>query len=180
MEGGQTQKRVKSYNCLYQYENNQLKLDYDLLNGIWVMKSNESNLNILFEDLNNNPKFSLNQQIEIIIKRFDHYFDGKYNFGLKFLVYYIYSFCFLELKRIPSMIKEDNQVNKYIHHRSNDSPHIRNISTPSTIPEVDEEQTNPSQSQQTFQDTKTSVSVTSNRIHPDHSYGSINSVRSAQ
>lgn len=84
-EDEQIQKHMKGYHCLYQYGNRQLTLDYDLMNGVWTMSSIESDskdkeyLNILFEDLNSTRKYSLKEQIQIIIKRLDHYFDGKYN-----------------------------------------------------------------------------------------------------
>ncbi|CAF3462974.1 unnamed protein product, partial [Rotaria sp. Silwood2] len=74
--------KIIGYDCIYQYENIHIKLEYDLLNRTWRIYNQQSNseqyqyLNILLEDLNYSQNISLDQQIQIIIKRFNNYFHG--------------------------------------------------------------------------------------------------------
>jgi hypothetical protein len=71
-----------AYHWIYQYEHYQIKLEYFLKNGIWKIIPDQFNLkeqdklNILLDDLHINRNLSLDQQIQIIIQRFDQHFHG--------------------------------------------------------------------------------------------------------
>lgn len=75
-------KQIIGYDWIYQYENYQIVLKYYLSNRIWNIISLESHqrekeiLNCLLDDLNYTNNLSLDQQIQIIIQRFDHHFYG--------------------------------------------------------------------------------------------------------
>ena len=75
-------KQIIGYQWIYQYENYKIELEYYLLNRIWNIISLESHqrekeiLSCLLDDLNYTNNLSLDQQIQIIIQRFDHHFYG--------------------------------------------------------------------------------------------------------
>lgn len=84
---------------------------------------------------------------------------------------------------ISSATKDENQL-RANHHRSDDSAHARNVSTPSIIFEVNENQPDSivqssiPQRQPILHNMK--IAAASNRIHAESSCSSMNSVRSAQ
>lgn len=117
------------FDCIYQYDDNQIQLEYRL---IWKIISTESNfeeLNILLKDINYTMNLSFEEQIQLIIDKFDQYF---YHF------------------------KEE-------------------LSKPSTIIELDEEQPESIDLNQKLN--RLTPSVTSNRIRHDSSCSSANSIK---
>jgi hypothetical protein len=70
---------VCAYDCIYRYENHLIKLLYYLSDGIWKIipqqynKQEEQKLYILLDHFDNLP---FEQQVQLIIQRFDHYFQG--------------------------------------------------------------------------------------------------------
>jgi hypothetical protein len=67
------------YDCIYCYEMHRIKLEFDIKNGLWKVIPLESyNEGEKFDSIFNDIQFfTLDQQIQIIIKRFDQYFIGK-------------------------------------------------------------------------------------------------------
>ncbi|CAM4742468.1 unnamed protein product [Rotaria magnacalcarata] len=105
-----------------------------------------SRCDVQSEDFNNTRKLSLEQQIQIIITRFNNYFHG------------------------------DDEIQSF-HRRLNELSFNNNISTPSTILEVDETQTDSlfqtlsSDSKQIFKSLTTSTK--SGQLHPNSSMDSV-------
>ncbi|CAF4532905.1 unnamed protein product, partial [Rotaria magnacalcarata] len=83
-EGEQQQQKSIGYSCIYRYGTHRIKLEYDIENNIWTkipLESNEEQENIIDSLFNNNEdirslfqSFTLDQQIELIIKRYDKHF----------------------------------------------------------------------------------------------------------
>jgi len=78
------EKQIIGYHSIYQYENDQIQLEYFLSNRSWKIISQKLNfeeqqklkLNSLLEDINNNQNISFDQQIQFIINQFDQFFHG--------------------------------------------------------------------------------------------------------
>jgi hypothetical protein len=74
--------QIIGYEFVYRYENYQVKLEFYLSDGIWDIDAQQFNrkqqqiLKILLDDMDNTTNMSLEQQIQIIIQRFDHHFYG--------------------------------------------------------------------------------------------------------
>jgi len=70
------QEQTIGYNCIYRCEIRRIKLEFDIEDGSWKIipiDSDEEILNSFFDDI---QFLTLDQQIQIIMKRFDLYFDG--------------------------------------------------------------------------------------------------------
>jgi len=70
------QEQAIGYNCIYRYETHRIKLEFDIKDGLWKIipiEYNEQILNSIFDDI---QFLTLDQQIQIIIKRLDQYFGG--------------------------------------------------------------------------------------------------------
>ncbi|CAF1187521.1 unnamed protein product [Adineta steineri] len=170
------EKEIIGYDCIYQYENYQIKLEYRLLNGYWKIISDQLNtkqeeeLNNLLNNLNLNEYHLFPQQIDIIIQKFDQYFS--------------------ELKEkeneiiISSLLEEDDDEIKKLNFPSIELLYNNNIPTPSPILEVDEEQLDlPTQSLSAhFQRKIINLTPTtiSNRIRLDSACSSTNSIKYAE
>ncbi|CAF4783978.1 unnamed protein product, partial [Rotaria sp. Silwood2] len=81
---GEEQQRSIGYDCIYRYGTHRVKLEYYIENKIWKkipFQSNQEQENILNSLFNDNydirslfQSFTLDQQIQIIIKRYDKHF----------------------------------------------------------------------------------------------------------
>ncbi|CAF3030121.1 unnamed protein product [Rotaria sp. Silwood2] len=174
---------IIGYYCIYQYDYIHIKLEHYLSNRTWKINCQQSNyeqyksLNILLEDLNNNQNIflSLDQQIQIIIQRFDHYFH-ELNQREKNEENIAKTSSF-------SVLKQDDQLENF-HHQSNELLINNNISKPSTITEVDEVlndlpiQPSLYKSNQIFNCLTKQIKL--DRIHQDSSSSSINSLKYTQ
>jgi len=76
------QERAVGYNCIYRYRIHRVKLEYNITNGIWEIIPRESYgeeeqiLDSVLDDIRSLLQaLPLDQQIQIIIKRYDKYFD---------------------------------------------------------------------------------------------------------
>jgi hypothetical protein len=70
------QEQAIGYNCIYRYETHKIKLEFDIKDGLWKIipiEYNEQILNSIFDDI---QFLTLDEQIQIIIKRLDQYFAG--------------------------------------------------------------------------------------------------------
>jgi hypothetical protein len=73
------QEQAIGYDCIYHYEFHRIKLEFDIKNGLWKIiplesYEEEKKLDLFFDDI---QFFTLDQQIQIIIKRFDQHFAGE-------------------------------------------------------------------------------------------------------
>jgi hypothetical protein len=73
------QEQAIGYDCIYHYELHRIKLEFDIKNGLWKIiplesYEEEKKLDLFFDDI---QFFTLDQQIQIIIKRFDQHFAGE-------------------------------------------------------------------------------------------------------
>jgi hypothetical protein len=69
------QEQPIGYNCIYHYKLHKIQLEFNIKNSLWKIISIEyfdEKLNSIFDDI---QFFTLDQQIEIIIKRLDQYFS---------------------------------------------------------------------------------------------------------
>lgn len=83
------QERFIGYNGLYRYESHRIQFQFDCLTGSWrripgefhrgYEEQEEDPLNVLFEDLHQSqcllPSLTLDQQIQLIIKRLDEHYS---------------------------------------------------------------------------------------------------------
>jgi len=77
---------VLAYQCIYRYRAHEIKLEYDISTETWEIihgkyySEEEKQLNEILIDLENSQSiadYTLDEQIQIIIKNFDHYFLGQ-------------------------------------------------------------------------------------------------------
>lgn len=80
---GEEEERPIGYHCIYHSNEHQIQLDFDLLTGLWKRNLQEMNdedeqhmLNNLFDDLYHIRCLTLDEQIQLIIQRFNLYFQG--------------------------------------------------------------------------------------------------------
>ncbi|CAF3738513.1 unnamed protein product [Rotaria sp. Silwood1] len=189
----QEKDKIVGYDCIYQYENIHIKIEHYLSNQTWKINNQQSNyekyqnLNILLEDLNYSRYVYLDQQIQIIIKRFDNYFHVKS----------IYSYLYLELNQTEQnqhnhnktstffILKQDDndQSENNNHNQSNELSINNNISIESTILQVDQSLTHLDLPIQTSLSHSNKISKNLKEpnqlyhIHQDSSSSSINSVK---
>ena len=90
------QERFIGYDGLYRNECHRIRFQFDCSTGLWRRiprefdrtpeEENEDPLNVLFEDLNQTqcllPSLTLDQQIQLIIKRLDQHFSRSYFISL--------------------------------------------------------------------------------------------------
>ncbi|CAF4580382.1 unnamed protein product [Rotaria socialis] len=114
---GEQQRRSIGYSCIYRYGTHRIKLEYDIENNIWVkipLESNEEQENIIDSLFNNNEdirslfqSFTLDQQIELIIKRYDKHFAGAGTIYKSLPVF----FCFaLEIDRMKKEQEYESKI----------------------------------------------------------------------
>jgi hypothetical protein len=73
------QERAIGYNCIYCYGTHRVKLEFDIACGLWrviPIESYEQEEQILDSVFNDIQFLTLDEQIQIIIKRYDQHFAG--------------------------------------------------------------------------------------------------------
>jgi len=122
------QERAIGYNCIYRYGIHRIKLEFDIKDGLWKIipiESDEQIFNSIFYDI---QFLTLDQQIQIIIKRCDQHFyeidriKNERQYENKLLI-------------SASTFKEENGI-KYVNNEL--TSHQTSMSL--TIPEDDEQQ----------------------------------------
>jgi hypothetical protein len=85
-EDEEQEELVVAYHCIYHYETHEIKLEYDILTETWEIvrdkyhSEEEKQLNAILIQLENSQSiadYTLDEQIQIIINDFDHYFLGQ-------------------------------------------------------------------------------------------------------
>jgi hypothetical protein len=121
------QERAIGYNCIYRHGIHRVKFEYDIINDIWKIIPVESYgeeeqiLESVLDDVRSLlQSLPLDQQIQMIIKRYDQYF--------------------LESDQEKNKIfKEENRI-KYVNNECIELP-VHQLSTSLAIPEDDEQST---------------------------------------
>lgn len=78
-EDGQVDERVIGYDCFYRYGLHRMKFRFHIQHGLWNIIPRESNESEKrFDWIFNDVQFlTLDEQIQIILKRCDQYFQGE-------------------------------------------------------------------------------------------------------
>ena len=78
-EDGQEDERAVGYDCFYRYGLHQIRFRFDIQTGLWKIVSQQSNENDhRFDWMFNDVQFlTLDEQIQMILKRSDQYFHGE-------------------------------------------------------------------------------------------------------